>query len=317
MKITYYLNQERKKNLYCRISDGMERATFSLEHIIDPENWDSKRSEVKFDDFYYFALCEFKQYMETRFYELKSEKRSEVLSILKNEAQTFLDGSGIEGIARNMFDYFHKETGLPKYDEFVKAFQKFSGLKREEFRVQTVDSQVHFHTADKEYVVDTYEGMTHELKKMIENRSYDDLLLGTSPDIWNEIYLDPGIEKSRFMPVMLNEWKIYWSEKYKEIEQRVGSTNHLNVCKEESWRALQVFMSCYDNTADIIKLACDIDEQELFPIAVITMLSKYDPDTCYSEYCEFEFFGSGAWESVTLEKDDAEDLHFFVQPYEF
>jgi hypothetical protein len=63
MKIVYYLNEGRKKNLYCRISDGTERVTFSLEYTVELEKWNAKKNEVDFEDFHYFTLRNFKDYL--------------------------------------------------------------------------------------------------------------------------------------------------------------------------------------------------------------------------------------------------------------
>ena len=49
MKVAFYLNENRKKNLYCRISDGVERVTFSLDYCVDAKKWDPKKEEFKWD----------------------------------------------------------------------------------------------------------------------------------------------------------------------------------------------------------------------------------------------------------------------------
>lgn len=175
MKIAYYLNEERKKNLYCRISDGTERVTFSLEHAIDPKEWNIKREEPKDNDVYHFTLLDLKKYLTNRYHELKTEGKESILTILKNEATTFLDGSGIQGIARKMFDFANGKDDLPKYDEFLQAFEKYSGLKKEDYKAETVGWQMHFHTDDKVYEVDTYEGRIAFLKSIIEGKSYDEI----------------------------------------------------------------------------------------------------------------------------------------------
>ncbi|MDN3709664.1 hypothetical protein QW060_22155, partial [Myroides ceti] len=69
---------------------GAERVTFSLEHTIDPKEWNAKKEEVKHEDVYYFTLLNFKKYLTNRYHELKSEGKENILTILKNEAATYL-----------------------------------------------------------------------------------------------------------------------------------------------------------------------------------------------------------------------------------
>lgn len=319
MKTTYYLNKGRNKNLYCRISDGNERVTFSLEYSVDDKNWDQRKSMVKMENEYYYALSEFKRYLNEKYEKLKSEGKDNILERLKNEALSMTEDSGIDGIAEKIFNYYNKEDGLPEYNAFIKAFEKFSNLNKDQYIAETVGSAIHFHTKDLVYEMDTYEGRAANLKHLIESRSYDEICIETDGVIWSDIYSDPGIHKSEFLPEMLKEWEIYWDEKYEEVQEKVGKTNHLDAKKEASWRSFQVFMECYDGAEDGIKLAYNISDFILFPIAVITMLNIFDPSVCYDEYCEFEFFGNQdyKWESISLDDENEDSPVFFVREYEF
>jgi hypothetical protein len=317
MKITYYLNEGRKKNLYCRISDGAERVTFSLDYAVEAEDWNSKKEEIDDENEYYFALMDFKRYLEKKYHEFQIEGKDKILERLKNEALSFIKESGLEGIAKNMFDYFNKESELPKYDEFVQAFEKFSKLKKGEYKVETVGEVIYFHTQKQIYEMNTYEGMTSLLKSYIEKRSYNEIYTETDVNIWSEIYIDAGIEKNTFMPEMLLEWEIYWKNTYKEIKESVGKTDHLDEQKQESWRQFQVFMECYADSPDVIKLAYAIDDMQIYPIAVITMMQILDAETCYSEYCDFEFEEDKDWESIGLDEEDDDSPIFYIKKYEF
>lgn len=317
MKISYYLNEGRKKNLYCRISDGTERVTFSLEYAISPENWNSKKEEINDEDIYYFTLLDFKKYLYKRYQDLKNEEKTNILNILKNEALSILDDSGIEGIARKLFDDNNEINGLPKYDEFVLAFEKYGNLKKGSYKTETVGTVIHFHTDDNIFEVDSYEGKTAFLKSIIDGESYDEIYGETNENIWSEIYIDAGIQKHIFLPEMLSKWESYWYKKYQDVKERVGKTGHLDEMKQRSWRQFQIFMECYnDCDGDIIKLAYDIDDLELYPITVITMLDIFDPESCYSEYCESEFAMS-EWESISLDDEDDNSPVFYIRPYEF
>ncbi|MDR0864091.1 MAG: hypothetical protein LBO74_04050 [Candidatus Symbiothrix sp.] len=316
MKIAYYLNEERKKNLYCRISDGTERVTFSLDYAVDPKEWNAKKEEVSDKNEYHYTLIDFKRYLTKKYHEFQIEGKDKILERLKNEALSFTKESGLEGIAGNMFDYFNEESKLPKYKEFIQAFEKFGKLKKGEYKVETVGELIHFHTKNEIYEMHTYAGQTSLLKSYIEKKSYDEIVSMTDEYIWNEIYLDPGIVKSKFMPEMLREWEIYWAEEYRDVREKSGKIDHLNELKQQSWRQFQVFMECYNDSPNIIELASKIDESCLYPISVITMLNIFDAETCYSEYCEHEFFIENEWETVSVNDDDSSPV-FFIRKCEF
>lgn len=90
--------------------------------------------------------------------------------------------------------------------------------------------------------------------------------------------------------------------------------------KERSWREMQVFMECYSDAGDIIKLAWEIDNMCIYPITVISMLEIFNANVCYEEYCEYEFEQSNTWESIALGNQDDENWDgpiFFIKSYEF
>lgn len=317
MKIAYYLNEGRKKNLYCRISDGTERVTFSLEHTINPKEWNAKKEKAKDDDVCHFTLLDFKKHLTNRYHGLKAEGKENVLTTLKNEAVKFLDGSGIEGIARKMFDFENEKDGLPKHDDFLRAFEKHSNLKKGDYKAETVGGQIHFHTDDEVYEMDTYEGRTAFLKSIIEGRSYEEVYTMTNEGIWSAIYIDAGIEKHIFISQLLKEWERYWNKTCQEDKETVGKTEHLDELKEKSWRQFQVYMECYEDAGDAIKLAYEIDDFTLYPLAVITMMQIFNAEVCYQEYCELEFDSGEEWESILLGDDEDLDAPvFYIKPYE-
>lgn len=305
MKVTYYLNEGRKKNLYCRISDGSERVSFSLAYTIDKKFWNSKDEESTYEDPYHYTLGDFKEYLTKRYHELKSEGKDNILDRLKIEAETYIDGSGIEGIARKMFDMENEADGIAKYDLFIEAFEKYSGLKKGEYSTKAVGSSMYFQTKDGEsFEMDTYAGLRANLKFYVKNNSLIEIETMTDKAIWSEIYIDEPIEKHVFLPTMLSLWENHWKEEYNDIKKTVGKTDHLDHTKAKSWRQFQVFMECYNSTIDIIGLAYTIDNSEIYPMAVITMLKILNANVCYGEYCEAEFYGKEEWESIDLDEDE-------------
>jgi hypothetical protein len=318
MKIAFYLNSGRKKNLYCRISDKQERITLSLDYTVSPENWDPHTEMPGEEDMHYYTLRSFKDHLSRKYHELMLASKGSVLNMLKNEADTLMAGEGLDGIAKTLFNQHGKVLGVPAYEEFVQAFEKYSGLKRSDFRIEPLGELIHFHTDDEVFEMDTYAGKCARLKAYVERNSYDEINVMTEESIWREIYGDTGIEKHKFLPVMLSQWEIYWSDLYVRIREEIGRTAHLDEMKAQSWRGVQVFMECYEGAGNIIELASDIDDMKLYPMAIITMLDIFDADVCYEEYCEYEFSGE-EWESVILgdDEDDSYDGPFFyVKTYE-
>ena len=76
----------------------------------------------------------------------------------------------------------------------------------------------------------------------------------------------------------------------------------------------------YNDAGDIIKLAWELDDSELYPLAVITMMNIFNPDACYQEYCELEFYNSDEWEDICVDEDEEGNLNspiLFIRPYPF
>ena len=109
------------------------------------------------------------------------------------------------------------------------------------------------------------------------------------------------------MPVILHEWEIYWEKTFREEKEK---TEQLEEQKQKSWRKFQVFMACYDDTANIINLAYDIEYEVLFPLSVITMLEIFNAESCYSEYCEYEFTEEKDWEMISIGEGEEEEDEF-------
>lgn len=299
MKIAYYLNEGRKLNLYCRINDGKERITFSMGYSVSPAHWDSVKEELDFDDIHHLTLYRFKQYLIDQYNKLESEGYTDILQHLKKDAVAIIEKDGIEGIDRKLFNENYQQYNIPNLDKFIAAFEKFSSLSRNEFKVEIIDSYIHCHTKDKKYEVNTYDSIIHELRSFLRRRSYDEIAM-TYSSIWNEVYIDGGILKSDFMPVMLSEWEIYWKNEILNSEDE-EIKNNVKKGMEASWRQFQVFMECYENTTTPILLAESLDSLTLYPLFILTMLRIFNEESCLLEYCEIYF---SDWEGISLDEED-------------
>lgn len=121
-----------------------------------------------------------------------------------------------------------------------------------------------------------------DLLLMIKEKRYDEIYISTNENYWSLIYSDSGIEKSRFISALYNEWRIYWDSKNDK-----NSKGRINELKEESWRELSLLAIVYDDV-NPIDFSYEINDLVLYPICVITMLNIFDLDCCIEEYLEYD-----------------------------
>ena len=304
MTITFYLNNDRKQNLYCRISEGKERAVFSLGYKVDNKDWNKAKEELAWTDPHHHTLANLKKYLGELSEEMQAQGKTNIPNRIKNTLSDITKTDGISGIDRILFNK-KKSEGVPEYDCFIEAFEKFSKLKKSNYIVEVLDNEIWFHTEDTCYIGHTCEGLTAELKEMVENRRYDELY-NTDLSAWNNVLMDggeaigsPGIGRGTMYRELFNEWRIFWADKYKEIKECVGKTDHLDAQKEDSWKALQVFMECYSESITPLQDAENLD-MDLCSCLILAMLNVYDKDTCYAEYCESHFED---WDSEEIKGD--------------
>ncbi|MDF2931560.1 MAG: hypothetical protein K0R36_891 [Chryseobacterium sp.] len=316
MDIKYYLNGS-DKNLYCQINDENAKTNFSIGYEVDPKLWDSMKGEVHSTDSYFYTLKDFKSYLSQKYIELKIEREGEVLNILKEEALDLLKNSGLEGVSRKIFNLISDKHGLPKYDGYLFAFEKFTGLKSKNYRVEILDYHLHFHTNKGIFEIDTYEGKITLLKKLIKNRAYIDIVELSDSDIWNEIYED--IPKCEFIPTMRNEIEYCLKENFERTGIYIGSNEIFEEKQSKLYKQFQIFIDRYEE-GNVIDLVWEIHEEVLYPIAVITMTKIFDLNACCKEYCELEFNNEKEnWKAVfiddELEEEDNNAHVFYIKPY--
>lgn len=308
MTITFYLNNDRKQNLYCRISDGNEREVFSLGYKVEEGHWDKAKGCLNWDDSHYFTLIHLKQYLMELAEEMRAEGKTGIPNRIKNTLTEIVRVDGIMGVDKLLFNKTRSE-GVPEFDLFVKAFCQYRNLNDVDFVTEVVDDQVIFHVDDCSYVANTYAGLKAELTHLVEKRSYDELVI-TDLSAWNAVLMDggevicsSGIEKGPLYRELFLQWMRYWDDKYQEVRETVGTTSHLDMMKEDSWRALQVFMDGYSSSTTPVFDAEELD-WGLCPCLILAMLEIYDRESCFDEYCEFHF---ESWDS---EEVDGEFFYF-------
>lgn len=312
MIVAYYLNNSHEDNLFCRISDGNQSEFFPLGYTIVDEEWDEDNQEPFPDDPYFYTLIRFREYLAGR-YELHADRGvADILGRLKDETEQMTAGLGIQGIARKIFDDENQFTGVPAYNQFLEAFVSFSGLDEEDYEVRVIDNTLEFITeSEEEYQMDTFAGLTARLRGYVDKKSHVEIATMTAREIWGTIYVEAQIEKSIFLPEILREWESFWDQEQADTLTAAEDLADLQKRKEKSWRQFQVFMACYADTADHIQLAAQLDDIDLYSMAVLTMLGVLDAEACFEGYCEAEFKEEG-WDNVKI----GEEV-FFVKESEW
>jgi hypothetical protein len=313
--IIYFSNSHRSKDtLHLNIEYKKDIITLDLFYKVKQKEWDREKSFLAWESQYHYSLLDFKKYIQQLFDTTNKSKLT--FKKLGTDIDVIINGN-IENVQAFIFDYNNKDNNIPKYLDFIKAFELHSKLKRGLYEAKSLGSLILFKTKKEIFEVSSYESLTVHLKSYIENYSYDEIYTETKEYIWSEIYIDAGIEKLKFIPVMQNELERYWQTLYNRIKEEIGHTEHLNESKEISWRMFKSFIELYDSVGSVIELAYNFDDMVLYPIAVISMMKIFNADVCYEEYCELEFYATDEWESICLDDENWDKPIFYIRLYEF
>ncbi|MFJ1434952.1 DUF4365 domain-containing protein [Capnocytophaga canimorsus] len=298
-----------KSSIFIHVTYKNKTVVIDLFYQSKPKEWDCKTSFLNWESQYYYSLLDFEEYIRYLFN--KNNNSYLFFEKITTEIELIINGN-FENVQEFIFDYQNKEKGIPQYSDFLKAFEQYKQLSRNQYEAQALGSIIHFKTKEEQFEISCYESLTDHLKSYIKNYSYDEIYTQTDQNIWSEIYIDAGIEKAIFIPVMQNELERYWQTLYKKIKKQIGKTKHLDDKKKQSWRMFKAFIDLYDNAGCIIELAYRFDEMVLYPIAVISMMKIFDENVCYSEYCELEF--NQNWEDICLKEEDYNTPYFYIKP---
>lgn len=305
LKIIYKI--DAKKGLCCCLKEKKNRVNIVLGYYPNVNSWDKEKEELNWEDPYYYTLWDLKQFVRDKYLSLKLKEDPNIFENIKHEIESIVEEGGIQKLAGVLFDWDNLGKDIYKYEDFVRAFEQFSGLSKGQYKIRAIGQTIEFITNNEEYVIDTYQGKTWELKTLIENECYSEIYTDTNECIWSEIYLDGGIEKIDFIPKMLEQWERYWDQLYRQVEENVGETSHLDEMKERSWKQFQIFEAGYEDVGDVIRYAWELNDMELYPMAVLTMMNIFNRECCYEEYCECEFYSSTTWQSISLDDNDWDD----------
>lgn len=272
-------------------------------------DWDNNKKELIWNHSYYYTISDTINYLLS--FNTGNKKIETAIDKIENQ----INSGGISKLVSFLFDWKNEKNDIPKYSYFVEAieyFLKTNGYNEKSYELQAIDEFIYFNVGNEKYIINTYDGKIEELKFLIENKAYSEIYTMTDENIWSEIYLDAGISKTNFIPKMLNLWEKYWDDIYIKIEKELGTTNHLDKPKEKSWRQFQIFSDNYTAVGDIIKYAYALNDLEIYPLTVVTMMNIFNADICYFEYCEYEF-ESGYWESICVDYENEKKPVFYVK----
>ncbi|MGB3467751.1 MAG: hypothetical protein WBA74_20865 [Cyclobacteriaceae bacterium] len=267
------------------------------------KDWDKENNYLDWGNSYYYVLLNL------------PEKLSENKSNNIVELQRIIDDEGIEGLITRLFDDENTKKGVPTYKQFHEIINHYFGKKIIKHYLQPVGPNIHVTHDKREYIVSTYLGLIDELNSYCGLDALDEIYTMTNKNHWSNIYLDAGIEKSKFIPELLSNWERYWDKKYERIMTQIGKTGHLDSIKEKSWRQFQMFAEGYNEVGDIIEFSYELNDYDLYPLVVYSMLQIFNKDVSFQEYCELEF-EYGRWESICLDSINYSTPVFYIKKYE-
>lgn len=302
-QFNYFISDEKKGQLHLLISNDRKFGLVNLKYSPPKRSWNKISKELAMEDPFYFTLKDFEAFIQTRFLELKTSKTKNFFDIVLQEVSRFSE-CGIKKIAEFIFNFNNKKFDIQDFNSFLKAFEHYTQLRPSQYQVVAIGKNLIFKTKDKSFEIETYESLTAKLNEYITDKFYDEIYLNTDEYIWNEVFLNSDIKKHEFIPRMLNEWEGYWGSIYQEIKNELGHTHHLDKHKDISFKKLEKLFELYNETDNIIQLAYELDELELFPLAVTAMVNISDSESCFNEYCNMEFSKSDIWTDIYLAEDD-------------
>lgn len=193
------------------------------------------------------------------------------------------------------------------FSVYKAAFEAHTGLLPEQYTVTQSELEITIDVGGEEgYLVSDYERISNEINYIIDKRMIDDIPCSTELDVWAAIYIDGGIRKSEFLPVLLSFWSSYWSTNDSDNRHKLLRQEN----KEHSWKKFQVFMECYEDADNIIELAAEIDDT-IYGLAVFTMLAIFDKEVCILEYCE-RLFSLSFWTSIDANPGHEDSCTFYI-----
>lgn len=331
MKMVFYLNENRQKNLYCRVSDGKERFTISLGRTVDTNIWDEQSGMPKASADFDLSddLQEYRKYLEEKYHELKLDGKIPVLPLLKNEALKLLEDDSEDNASewREIRVKLHDLKHIHPAENYIKAFLKFSGAKRKDIQYKPLSGHMLILYEDTTYMISHSGDFKEQYKHYFESSSYDEIYTATPAQLWDFFLTEINpMEADELTTEIYGEWRVYWQEMKERIR---GGEQRYERMKTESFRDLQVFFQTLQvNPVYAVKNASAINDIELLPLIAMAVYNSYEDknefyDECITfltDYGEDYLTHGDTFETVCIDEtdDDSDEWYYIYNPmFEF
>ncbi len=293
------LSNSKKSGLSITVDCYTLKETIFFNYFPPVKEWDAKKKELNSDSPYYYSIHSLKSFLEKS---IKYPNTNDLLSKI-NKIKVIIKNNGINGLVEFLFDNENLENDVPPFRYFIKAFEQYHNLNSDQYTFQCIEHTIKFKYEEKEYIIDTYEGKSHEIRTLINKRQLEELRFFTNEEYWKAIYLDAGIDKSDFVPMLFNLLEDYWTEQFVKNVNCYTEYQKKEI-KDKAWKQIQLFSDGYLDAGNVIQLAINIDEYILYPLAIIVMTRIFDEACIYSEYMEYEFWAQDVWENITVKNEN-------------
>jgi hypothetical protein len=290
-----------EKGLICQIEHADLKEQIILDYHPIADEWNSNESHLDWNSPYHFVINSLKSEINKIIKKGKNEEINGFIESVKNAIQV----NGIIGMIEYLFDRANLHFGIPPFKNFMKAFNIYIKNEKHDYIPLVFGNSIYMNNRNKEYLIHTDIGRTTDLDTYFSNESLEEITVMTNNAIWDEILFDPGIDKTDFIPSLLELWENYWDE---QLNSKDLTKQEYSDKKEKSWRSFQLFDSEYNHIQEVLGYAFSLDPEVLYPLAVMVMIENYGKEICFNEYCEFEF--SDGWEAISLD-NFTEDINTF------
>ncbi|PQJ79511.1 DUF4365 domain-containing protein [Polaribacter porphyrae] len=256
------------KNSLC-LSINKEKYQMSFDFNYNPRNnGNYKLKKLNNDDPFYSTLKNFEKIINKKIY---SKEKNLELSLLK------IIGGNIEFLRSNIWNRENYSNNIPSYEDFMLAFERYSGLKKSEYQTNISDGFIYIYSEDdKTFEIHTLESRQKQIQNFILMSDFEFIKVFTSFSAWSEIYMDyGGIHKHNFIPLFLNIWDYYWNNEYEMSKKLNTPTNNIDELKNSYRKKYKEFKKLYNKSENIIELSFDFSFDFFYPASIIVMYQVF------------------------------------------
>jgi hypothetical protein len=232
MQVTYYLDQTKNPNLYCRLSSGGRWVSFSLFHDLDVSEWNQEEHFVLSGCQYDWVLSKYRAYMSELYENTQAGDEKERLEIVKLMVALLPKYGGLEALQEYFFDKENDE--FITYQNLIQSIEKLLCKDRSKFEIFPYDHGLQVKVAENlSYYLKCEQWLYRELSDLVINRRYSELYFCTEDVIWRSVLqmfeFDHNMRK--FLSGLMNESRRLWEKQSFPFENEGHETKHLESIK--------------------------------------------------------------------------------------